>query len=283
MLIRTKKLTKVYENKNVVDHLDLEIKKGQLLAYIGTNGAGKSTTIKMLTGLLKPTSGEIDISDKLRIGMVFQESVLDEELSVLDNLKSRIYLYSKQDLDWLDRLIEKTELAGLLNQAYGTLSGGQRRRVDIVRALLNKPDLLFLDEPTTGLDIQTRQAIWKLLRQMQAEENLTIFLTTHYLEEAENADMTYIIDHGKILAKGSAKDLKERFAKNSLMIKTDFIEDFKEYHHQVIDKTTLLIDSVEVEEVLDILSEKKDKISDFDYKKGGISSAFITIVGRDIE
>lgn len=128
--------------------------------------------------------------------MVFQESVLDAELTVLDNLRSRLALYRNRDKDWMDKLIRLTRIDAFLNQTYGTLSGGQRRRVDIVRALLNKPNLLFLDEPTTGLDIQKREAIWQLLRQLQAEEKLTIFLTTHYLEEAENADMAYIIDHG---------------------------------------------------------------------------------------
>lgn len=196
MLIRTKKLTKTFGDQLVIDHLDLEVEEGMLIAYIGTNGAGKSTTMRMLTGLLAPTSGEIELAPDLKIGMVFQESVLDAELTVLDNLRSRLALYRNRDKDWMDKLIRLTRIDAFLNQTYGTLSGGQRRRVDIVRALLNKPNLLFLDEPTTGLDIQTREAIWQLLRQLQAEEKLTIFLTTHYLEEAENADMAYIIDHG---------------------------------------------------------------------------------------
>lgn len=196
MLIRTKKLTKTFGDQLVIDHLDLEVEDGMLIAYIGTNGAGKSTTMRMLTGLLAPTSGEIELAPDLKIGMVFQESVLDAELTVLDNLRSRLALYRNRDKDWMDKLIRLTRIDAFLNQTYGTLSGGQRRRVDIVRALLNKPNLLFLDEPTTGLDIQTREAIWQLLRQLQAEEKLTIFLTTHYLEEAENADMAYIIDHG---------------------------------------------------------------------------------------
>ena len=200
MLIRTKNLVKTFGNKTVIDHLNLEVEEGKLLAYIGTNGAGKSTTMKMLTGLLKPTSGEIELSPNLKIGMVFQDSVLDAELSVLDNLKSRQSLYRNRDKSWMEKLIHLTGIEDFLNQAYGTLSGGQRRRVDIVRALLNKPNLLFLDEPTTGLDIQTRKAIWELLRRLQREEKLTIFLTTHYLEEAENADMAYIIDRGKVLA-----------------------------------------------------------------------------------
>lgn len=164
MLIRTKKLTKTFGDQLVIDHLDLEVEDGMLIAYIGTNGAGKSTTMRMLTGLLAPTSGEIELAPDLKIGMVFQESVLDAELTVLDNLRSRLALYRNRDKDWMDKLIRLTRIDAFLNQTYGTLSGGQRRRVDIVRALLNKPYLLFLDEPTTGLDIQTREAIWQLLR-----------------------------------------------------------------------------------------------------------------------
>lgn len=135
MLIRTKDLIKTFRDKTVIEHLNLEVEEGKLLAYIGTNGAGKSTTMKMLTGLLKPTSGEIELAADLKIGMVFQESVLDEELTVLDNLKSRQALYRKQDKAWLEKLIQLTGLDAFLNQTYGTLSGGQRRRVDIVRAL----------------------------------------------------------------------------------------------------------------------------------------------------
>ena len=144
MLIRTKNLIKTFGDKIVIDHLNLEVEEGKLLAYIGTNGAGKSTTMKMLTGLLEPTSGEIELAADLKIGMVFQDSVLDAELSVLDNLKSRQALYHQKDKVWLEKLIQLTGLDTFLNQAYGTLSGGQRRRVDIVRALLNKPNLLFL-------------------------------------------------------------------------------------------------------------------------------------------
>ena len=211
-----------HQEHYTLDDLSFHVKQGEWLSIIGHNGSGKSTTVRLIDGLLAAESGQIFVEGELlteenvwnirhKIGMVFQESVLDEELSVLDNLKSRQALYRKQDKAWLEKLIRLTGLQDFLNQTYGTLSGGQRRRVDIIRALLNKPNLLFLDEPTTGLDIQTRRAIWEILRRLQREENLTIFLTTHYLEEAENADMTYIIDHGKVLAKGSAKELKERY------------------------------------------------------------------------
>lgn len=282
MLIRTKDLIKTFGDKTVIDHLNLEVEAGKLLAYIGTNGAGKSITMKMLTGLLKPTSGEIELAADLKIGMVFQESVLDEELSVLDNLKSRQALYRKQDKAWLEKLIRLTGLQDFLNQTYGTLSGGQRRRVDIIRALLNKPNLLFLDEPTTGLDIQTRRAIWEILRRLQREENLTIFLTTHYLEEAENADMTYIIDHGKVLAKGSAKELKERYSKPYLLIETDNITAFSDIDYKLLENGQLKMFVDDSANALAILSDKRDVISDFDYMKANINDVFLGITGREM-
>lgn len=282
MLIRTKDLIKTFGDKTVIDHLNLEVEEGKLLAYIGTNGAGKSITMKMLTGLLKPTSGEIELAADLKIGMVFQESVLDEELSVLDNLKSRQALYRKQDKAWLEKLIRLTGLQDFLNQTYGTLSGGQRRRVDIIRALLNKPNLLFLDEPTTGLDIQTHRAIWEILRRLQREENLTIFLTTHYLEEAENADMTYIIDHGKVLAKGSAKELKERYSKPYLLIETDNITAFSDIDYKLLENGQLKMFVDDSANALAILSDKRDVISDFDYMKANINDVFLSITGREM-
>lgn len=282
MLIRTKDLIKTFGDKTVIEHLNLEVEEGKLLAYIGTNGAGKSTTMKMLTGLLKPTSGEIELAADLKIGMVFQESVLDEELTVLDNLKSRQALYRKQDKAWLEKLIHLTGLDAFLNQKYGTLSGGQRRRVDIVRALLNKPNLLFLDEPTTGLDIQTRRAIWEILHRLQREENLTIFLTTHYLEEAENADMAYIIDHGKVLAKGSAKELKETYSKPYLLVETSDVAAFSDLDCKRLGDGRLKIIVEDSSKALAILSDKRTVINDFDYVKANINDVFLNITGREM-
>lgn len=283
MLIETKNLTKIYGDKTVVNQLNLEIPKGSLVAYLGTNGAGKSTTIKMLTGLLAPTSGKVILASDLKIGIVFQDSVLDEELTVRANLKNRAGLYQHIDKTWLNELVELTGLSGFLGQKYGTLSGGQRRRVDITRALLNKPDLLFLDEPTTGLDIQTRQMIWQLLYRLKKEQGLTIFLTTHYLEEAENAEVTYVIDHGKILAQGTAFDLVKEYAKSQLLLK-------------VADPTSLaalpfplketeagyLIEGMSSQEVIGLLGKYREAIADFEFKQGTINEAFIAITGKEI-
>lgn len=283
MLMKTQNLTKTYGEKTVVNQLNLEIPKGSLVAYLGTNGSGKSTTIKMLTGLLAPTSGKVILASDLKIGIVFQDSVLDEELTVRANLKNRAGLYQHIDKTWLNELVELTGLSGFLGQKYGTLSGGQRRRVDITRALLNKPDLLFLDEPTTGLDIQTRQMIWQLLYRLKKEQGLTIFLTTHYLEEAENAEVTYVIDHGKILAQGTAFDLVKEYAKSQLLLK-------------VADPTSLtalpfplketeagyLIEGVSSQEVIGLLGKYREAIADFEFKQGTINEAFIAITGKEI-
>lgn len=284
MLIQTRNLTKKYGHKTVVDHLDITIPKGSLVAYIGTNGAGKSTTIKMLTGLLKPSQGQVILAPDLKIGIVFQDSVLDPELTVKANLQHRAGLYRNLDKEWLTHLLELTELTDLLHQKYGTLSGGQRRRVDIARALLNKPELLFLDEPTTGLDIQTRRMIWDLLHQLKKEQNLTIFLTTHYLEEAENAEVAYVIDQGKILAQGTAFDLVKEYAKSQLILKlTDpaaisaLDVDIKEM------EAGYLVEGLTSQEVILLLNQHQDVITDFEFKHGTINEAFMAITGREIQ
>ena len=168
ILLETTNLTKTYGTKTVVNDISLKIQAGQLVAFLGPNGAGKSTTIGMLTGLIQPSSGKITMGTatpnqaayRQQIGVVFQDSRLDRQLTVKENLEIRSQMYTKTDPAWFDHLVDQFDLTPILNQAYGTLSGGQRRRVDIARALLNHPHLLFLDEPTTGLDIQTRQTIW---------------------------------------------------------------------------------------------------------------------------
>lgn len=284
MLIKTESLTKRYGDKTVVDHLNLEIEKGQLFAYIGTNGAGKSTTIRMLTGLLQPSSGTIVMDERLKIGIVFQNSILDDDLTVMDNIESRKSLYSNIDQNWINRLLDLIDIdIAMLHQEYGTLSGGQKRKVDIVRALLNKPGILFLDEPTTGLDIKSRQDIWEMLRSLQTQEGLTIFLTTHYLEEAENADMTYIIDHGRVLAKGSAKYLKEEYSSNRLVIETMKEGLFSDYCYKLDSVNRLVFDGLSIKDAMTLLGKYQADIDDFDWSKGNINDVFLTITGTAYE
>ena len=283
MLIETHELTKRFGNKIAVNKADIQIKRGQLVAYLGTNGAGKSTTINMLTGLLKPTSGIISKASNLKIGVVFQNSVLDNALTVKDNLYLRAQMYRNYAPDWLEHLIALMDIKEFSNQKFGTLSGGQKRRVDIARALICKPDLLFLDEPTTGLDIQTRIVIWNLLTKLQQQQNLTIFLTTHYLEEAENADQMYILENGQILASGSAAEIKTEFAPDKLILTVNDAEILQakqkviQFSHNQVE-----IDSLSPQEAIGILKTNQENITDFSYHKGTINDAFLQITGKEI-
>lgn len=283
MLIETQELTKKFGDKIAVNKADIQIKRGQLVAYLGTNGAGKSTTINMLTGLLKPTSGIISKASNLKIGVVFQNSVLDNALAVKDNLYLRAQMYRNYSPDWLEHLIALMDIKEFSNQKFGTLSGGQKRRVDIARALICKPDLLFLDEPTTGLDIQTRIVIWNLLTKLQQQQDLTIFLTTHYLEEAENADQMYILENGQILASGSAAEIKTEFAPNKLILTVNDTEILQakqkviQFSHNQVE-----IDSLSPQEAIGILKTNQENITDFSYHKGTINDAFLQITGKEI-
>ena len=283
MLIETQGLTKKFGNKIAVNKADIQIKQGQLVAYLGTNGAGKSTTINMLTGLLKPTSGIISKASNLKIGVVFQNSVLDNVLTVKDNLYLRAQMYRKFSNEWLEHLIDLIGIKEFLNQKFSTLSGGQKRKVDIARALICNPDLLFLDEPTTGLDIQTRNAIWKLLTKLQQQQNLTIFLTTHYLEEAENADQMYILENGKILASGSAAEIKAEFAPNKLIltVKETKILQIKQKVIR-LSQNQVAIDILSPQEAFEILKNNQENIIDFSYRKGTINDAFLQVTGKEI-
>ena len=284
MLIETFDLTKKYGKKLALNKINLQIDRGQLVAYLGTNGAGKSTTINILIGLLAPTSGTITYASNLKIGVVFQNSVLDDVLTVKDNLYLRAQMYSNISKKWLETLIDLIGIRNFLNQKYGTLSGGQRRRVDIARALLDQPDILFLDEPTTGLDLQTRIVIWDLLQKLQKEQGLTIFLTTHYLEEAESADQMYILENGNVLANGSANEIKKKYAPNKLKLtlkeSKQIVTDYKVIQNQ---KNQFEIDGLDSQQVIDFLHNNESKITSFEYQKGSIDDAFIKIAGKELQ
>ncbi|MCO6534325.1 ABC transporter ATP-binding protein [Lactobacillus sp.] len=284
MLIETHNLTKNYGNRPALNGVDLKIGKGQLIAFLGTNGAGKSTTINILTGLLKPTSGTISYAANLKIGVVFQTSVLDDKLSVKANLYLRARMYKEFSSEWLEELINLMGIRRFLHQKYGTLSGGQRRRVDIARSLVNRPDILFLDEPTTGLDLQTRLVIWQLLQKLQKEQGLTIFLTTHYLEEAESADQMYILENGHVLASGTVKEIKKQYAPTKLLVNIKNKAKLKTNHAVIHLKNNLVeIDALSFKEVTSFLNQNLDEITDFEYRKGSINDAFIKITGKELQ
>lgn len=218
MLLQAQHLMKKYGSHMAVNDVSLSFVAGQFVALLGHNGAGKSTTIQMLTGLLVPSAGQIKYQPGTTVGMVFQDSVLDNDLTVAQNLRLSARLYRHRNSFWQARLIAKFALDKIQNQKYGTLSGGQRRRVDIVRALLGHPAILFLDEPTTGLDLQTRNLIWQVLNELRHTERLTLILTTHYLEEANQADWVYVMHKGQIVASNTVQHLKAEYAQNTLTV-----------------------------------------------------------------
>ena len=223
-IIEINHLNKRFGEVQAVRDLSFRVKEGELFAFLGINGAGKSTTINIMCGQLAKDSGSVRIggtdldtdpdSIKRSLGVVFQNSVLDKDLPVQDNLASRAALYGITGKDFKKRLNELAgllEFGELLRRPVGKLSGGQRRRIDIARALLHKPRILILDEPTTGLDPQTRSILWRVVDSLRRNENMTVFLTTHYMEEAADADYVVILDSGKIAAEGTPLTLKNTF------------------------------------------------------------------------
>ena len=221
-MIEISGLNKSFGDVRAVRDLSFCVKKGELFAFLGVNGAGKSTTINIICGSLKKDSGTVIIggrdTDKERdmslLGVVFQSSVLDSALTVRQNLESRAALYGITGAAFKERFLELQELLDFKefsNRAVGKLSGGQRRRVDIARALLHRPEILILDEPTTGLDPQTRKLLWDVISKLRRDEGLTVFLTTHYMEEAADADYVVIIDSGQTAAKGTPLELKNTY------------------------------------------------------------------------
>lgn len=223
-LIEISHLVKSFGDVKAVQDLSFRVKSGELFAFLGINGAGKSTTINIMCGQLPKDGGKvlingIDIDSdpngiKRSLGVVFQNSVLDKDLSVQDNLQSRAALYGIKGKEFKQRLLELAELLefkDLLKRTVGKLSGGQRRRIDIARALLHNPKILILDEPTTGLDPQTRSMLWRVIEELRKKDGMTVFLTTHYMEEAADADYVVILDGGKIAAEGTPLELKNTY------------------------------------------------------------------------
>ena len=223
-IIDIEHLNKSFGSVKAVQDLSFHVNQGELFAFLGVNGAGKSTTISIICGQLGKDSGKVEVCGKdidhglehitRRLGVVFQNSVLDMALTVTDNLRSRAALYGITGKAFRKRVGELAELldfGDLMDRTVGKLSGGQRRRIDIARALLHGPDILILDEPTTGLDPQTRRLLWDVVQQLRRGENMTVFLTTHYMEEAADADYVVILDSGRIAAEGTPLALKNAY------------------------------------------------------------------------
>lgn len=287
MILKTQDLTKTYGQHIAVNHVNLEIEKGSFTAILGPNGAGKSSTIQMLIGLLQPDSGSVHYAQEIKIGVVFQNSVLDEMLTVKENLQIRACQYKQVASGKVEKLIDQLGLTNFSHQQYGSLSGGQKRRVDIARALLNNPDILFLDEPTTGLDIQTREAIWDLLNLLQEKQKMTVVLTTHYLDEADSADQVYIVDHGQIIAQGTANQIKGKYAKNILKLQTGNIDPLLDYlrDDSLIEKVNegeIILKPETAQSALDIINDCRDLIDNFEFRSGTMDDAFIALTGQEV-
>lgn len=295
-LINIQGLTKKYQQKEVVSSLDLKVEKGSLFAFLGPNGAGKSTTINMISTAIKPTSGSIFVdglevgkeNSKIRqkIGIVFQDNVLDDLLTVEENLLfwGKIYSLSKNELnkqlDFLENLLHLTDI---LKQRFGTLSGGQKRRAEIARAIIHRPLLLILDEPTTGLDPKTRVQVWQTITYLREKLGMTVFLTTHYMEEAAEADKIAVINHGELIALGTPNQLRNKYSRDSLNLYKTSLEDLKiECEKRRLGYTEgidfIRIQVRDTDEALHLLNELNDLYQSFEVRKGNLDDVFLALI-----
>jgi multidrug/hemolysin transport system ATP-binding protein len=299
-VIEVQGLKKHYGDVYAVKGLDFYVEKGKLFAFLGPNGAGKSTTINMITTLLSIDEGVIqvdghtvgvdDVWIRDRIGIVFQDHFLDALLTVKENLTTRASFYGGTKAEIEERVkmaMDVVEIADLANRPYGKLSGGQRRRTDIARALVNQPDILFLDEPTTGLDPQTRKNVWETIQKLQKSLGMTVFLTTHYMEEAAVADYVVVIDNGVIAAKGTPNELKDRYSTDSLRffaankakakdVLTMQGVAFREENGEIIVDLDQTVDS------LPLLDALKGNLLGFQVLNGTMDDVFIRITGKEM-
>lgn len=296
-IIRIEHLKKSFGDVKAVNDLSFRVKKGELFAFLGVNGAGKSTTISILCGQLKKDSGTVQIKGidtekageqtKRLLGVVFQDCVLDKPLSVKENLKSRAALYGitgKAFEKRLEELVELLDFGDYINRPVGKLSGGQRRRIDIARALLHRPEILILDEPTTGLDPQTRQLIWKVIEELRLKEHMTVFLTTHYMEEAANAGYVVILEKGSIAAEGTPYELKNKYIQDTVSIYGVTDEQMQSLNHnykKIRNGYQMKVENTA--EATKLIVEHQDLFHDYEVVKGGMDDVFLAVTGRTLE
>lgn len=294
--IEIQKLNKSFGEVQAVKDLSFKVKKGDLFAFLGVNGAGKSTTISIICGVLQKTSGDVFVQGKnveteffeisRLLGVVFQNSVLDGALSVEDNLMSRASLYGiygNEAQNRIKQLAKDLDFENLLNRTVGKLSGGQRRRIDIARALIHKPSILILDEPTTGLDPQTRKLLWQVIEKCQKEDKMTVLLTTHYMEETATADHVVIIDGGKIVAEGSPNALKNKYTGDFITIygvDEEEIEKLKKPYTKEGDKFKIEVKNTA--EARDLIINHPAVFNDFEIAKGNMDDVFLNVTGKNL-
>ena len=293
-IIEISHLNKAFGSVKAVNDLSFHVRPGELFAFLGVNGAGKSTTISIMCGQLKADSGSVKISgldaDKdiagitRRLGVVFQGSVLDKPLSVRDNLESRAALYGITGKAFENRLRELCELldfSDLLDRIVGKLSGGQRRRIDIARALLHSPEILILDEPTTGLDPQTRKLLWSVVRSLRETENMTVFLTTHYMEEAADADYVVILDSGSIAAEGTPLALKNAYTGDYITfygVQPEALDSLGLKYEALRDAYRVSVPNTAA--ATKLITEHPGLFDDFEITKGKMDDVFLAVTGK---
>ena len=296
-IIEINNLDKSFQDVHAVNDLSLRVKEGELFAFLGVNGAGKSTTISIMCGMLAKDGGKVfidgkDVDKDMReitkeLGVVFQNTVLDAKLSVKDNLTSRAALYGitgKEAKQRIAHLAELLEFKDILNRTFGKLSGGQKRRVDVARALLNNPKILILDEPTSGLDPEASKALWSVVTSLRKNQNMTVFLTTHYMEEAADADYVVILDSGKISAEGTPLELKNNYTGDFVTIYNvdeDKIKALGLPYENIRDAVRIAVKNTE--EARDLIVKHPDLFTDFEITKGKMDDVFLAVTGKKLE
>ena len=292
-VIEINHLFKSYKDVNAISDLSFRVKKGEFFSFLGVNGAGKSTTISIICGQNNKDSGDVLVLGKditkdrdeitRKIGVVFQNSHLDKKLNAYDNLKSRAALYGIYGEDFkkrFDELAELLDFKDFKKRPLEKLSGGQKRRIDIARALFHNPEILILDEPTTGLDPQTRKLLWNVINNLRKEKNLTVFLTTHYMEEASESDYVVILNKGEVAAEGTPIELKNKYSSDYITIYNnnnipDFgypVEQFKDYIRIKVPNTKA---------ATDLLLKYPDYFTDYEITKGKMDDVFLTVTGSN--
>lgn len=295
-IIEIRQLNKSFGDVHAVSDLSLNVRRGELFAFLGVNGAGKSTTISIICGQLSKDSGSVtvcgentethsaDIARKL--GVVFQNSVLDKDLTVRENLRSRAALYGIHGKAFEARLSELSALLdfeSLLSRSVGKLSGGQRRRIDIARALLHEPELLILDEPTTGLDPQTRKLLWDVVQRLRSEKKLSVLLTTHYMEEAADADYVVIIDSGSIAAEGTPLELKNKYSGDFITIYGVAEDDIRSLGlpYEALNGAYRL-SVADTAEATKLIIAHPELFRDYEIAKGRMDDVFLAVTGKTL-
>ncbi|CWU42185.1 ABC transporter ATP-binding protein [Listeria monocytogenes] len=300
-MIKLTNVVKKFGKIEAVKGINLEVEKGSLFAFLGENGAGKSTTLSMICTESEPTSGEIYIDDekltfknrklfRQKLGVVFQENVLDDLLTVRENLYNRASLYGKTKAEITERLALVSSIMGIediLNRRFEKLSGGQKRRAEIARAIMHDPEILLLDEPTTGLDPKTRVSVWKIIDYLREELGMTVFLTTHYLEEAKDADQLAVIHKGKIIAQGTPTNIKSRFSVDKIFFYDAKVAELQKIMKKAnlpfkVSKATMRVDVINQDvEILAILNQAAGLYGSFEVIKGNLDDAFISMIKEE--